>query len=89
MGWVGRLQNNKGLLKQATTIIFDNSIVKSCILHKISTEVDELLAKTINLKIWHDELTLEQYSRSAFSSSLVLLKPKTEITDDIVLNTMN
>ena len=51
MGWGSRLQNNKGLLKQATTIILDNPVFKSSILHEISTEVDELLAKTKNLKI--------------------------------------
>lgn len=50
------LSNNKQLLKQATNIILDNPAVKNCILQELSTEVEELKAKTTILEDRLDEL---------------------------------
>ena len=79
--------NNKELLKQATNIILVNPAVKNCILQELSTEVDELKAKTTIREDRLDEL--EQYSRKSCRKFSGIPETQNENTGDIVLNTIN
>lgn len=81
------LSNNKELLKQATSIILDKPAIKNCILDELSTEVQELKFKTVNLENRIDEL--EQYSRKTCLKFSGIPENVNENTDDLVINTIN
>lgn len=81
------LSNNKELLKQATSIILDKPAIKNCILDELSTEIQELKVKTINLEKRLDEL--EQYSRKSCLKFSCIPENENENTDTLVINTIN